>query len=129
MILSLFVRELEFLDSLDNRNPNLIYIVGYICKEPIYRITPRGREVADVILAVNRCYGRSDYIPCICWGRNAKYAGKLPVGAHVQFIGRIQSREYKKKINEDTVITRTAYEISVSKINHILDEKCTEQNM
>lgn len=122
LILSFFVQGLALPDFLDDRQSNMIYLDGYICKEPIHRITPRGREVADVLLAVNRGYGKSDYIPCICWGRNARYVSTLPIGTHVKFTGRIQSREYQKQISEDTVITKTAYEISVSKINRILDD-------
>ena len=118
LVLSLFVRELELLDVLDNRKPNMIFLDGYICKEPVYRTTPLGREIADVLLAVNRAYSKSDYIPCICWGRNARYAGKLPVGSRIQLWGRIQSREYQKKISEDTVVNRVAYEVSVNKMEY-----------
>lgn len=121
LVLSLFVRELEVLDILDNRKPNMIFLDGYICKEPVYRTTPLGREIADILLAVNRAYSKSDYIPCICWGRNARYAGKLPVGSRIQLWGRIQSREYQKKINEDTVINRVAYEVSVNKMEYCDD--------
>ncbi len=96
--------------------PNHIYLDGYICKPPVYRMTPLGREIADVLLAVNRAYGKSDYIPCICWGRNARFAGKLEVGEHVAIWGRIQSREYQKKIGTDKVVSKTAYEVSVSKM-------------
>ena len=121
LVLSLFVRELELLDALDNRKPNMIFLDGYICKEPVYRTTPLGREIADVLLAVNRAYSKSDYIPCICWGRNARYAGKLPVGSRIQLWGRIQSREYQKRISEDTVVNRIAYEVSVNKMEYCDD--------
>jgi len=121
LVLSLFVRELEMLDSLEGRRPNMIFLDGYICKEPVYRTTPLGREIADVLLAVNRAYSKSDYIPCICWGRNARYAGKLPVGSRIQLWGRIQSREYQKKIEEDKVINRIAYEVSVNKMEYLDD--------
>lgn len=116
LILSLFVRELEWIDSYENHKPNYIMLDGYICKEPIYRMTPLGREICDILLAVNRAYGKSDYIPCICWGRNARFAGSLEIGAHIQVLGRIQSRKYQKKIGENEVISRTAYEISVNKL-------------
>jgi primosomal replication protein N len=116
LILSLFVRELEWIDSYENRKPNYIMLDGYVCKEPIYRMTPLGREICDILLAVNRAYGKSDYIPCICWGRNARFAGNLEVGAHIQILGRIQSRRYQKKIGENEIITRMAYEISVNKL-------------
>lgn len=117
LILSLFVREIEFIDDDEYiSKPNHIYLDGYICKPPVYRMTPLGREIADVLLAVNRAYGKSDYIPCICWGRNARFAGKLAVGEHVAVWGRIQSREYQKKIGNDKVVSKTAYEVSVSKM-------------
>lgn len=116
LILSLFVRELEWIDSYENHKPNYIMLDGYICKEPIYRMTPLGREICDILLAVNRAYGKSDYIPCICWGRNARFAGNIEIGAHIQVLGRIQSRKYQKKIGENEVISRTAYEISVNKL-------------
>ena len=115
LVLSLFVRELELIDSVENRKPNMIFLDGYICKEPVYRTTPLGREIADVLLAVNRAYGKSDYIPCICWGRNARYAGNLSVGS------RIQSREYQKRVGENNVVSRVAYEISVNKMEYIDD--------
>lgn len=117
LILSLFVREIEFIDDEECiSKPNHIYLDGYICKPPVYRMTPLGREIADVLLAVNRAYGKSDYIPCICWGRNARFAGKLAVGEHVAIWGRIQSREYQKKVGNDKIISKTAYEVSVSKM-------------
>lgn len=117
LILSLFVRELNVLKEDDEmQHPNQIYLDGYICKTPIYRMTPLGREIADVLMAVNRAYGKSDYIPCICWGRNARFAGKLEVGEHVAIWGRIQSREYQKRLENDEVISRVAYEVSVSKM-------------
>lgn len=116
LILSVFAQEMEILDDMQSDfEKNTIFLEGYICKEPVYRITPLGREIADVLLAVNRAYGKSDYIPCIAWGRNARYVSSLGIGTHVQASGRIQSREYHKKISEDEVETRTAYEVSVSK--------------
>ena len=116
LILSLFVRELEWIDSYENRKPNYIMLDGYICKEPVYRMTPLGREICDILLAVNRAYGKSDYIPCICWGRNARFAGNLEIGSHIQVLGRIQSRKYQKKVGENQIISRNAYEISVNKL-------------
>ena len=118
LVLSVFVRELEFLDEIDeNEKTNQIFLDGYICKEPIYRKTPLGREIADILLAVNRSYGKSDYIPCICWGRNARFASGFTVGSHIQIIGRVQSREYVKRISDEEVEHRIAYEISVSKVD------------
>ena len=122
LVLSVFVRELEFLDEIDeNEKTNQIFLDGYICKEPIYRKTPLGREIADVLLAVNRSYGKSDYIPCICWGRNARFASGFEVGSHIQILGRIQSREYVKRISEEETERRIAYEVSVSKVDLLED--------
>ena len=123
LVLSVFVRELEFLDEIDeNEKTNQIFLDGYICKEPIYRKTPLGREIADVLLAVNRSDGKSDYIPCICWGRNARFATGFTVGCHIQIVGRVQSREYVKRISEEEVEHRVAYEVSVSKVDLLEDE-------
>ena len=101
------------------RISNNVYLNGYICKTPVYRTTPFGREIADILLAVNRAYNKSDYIPCIAWGRNAKYAGALSVGDNISIWGRVQSREYQKKINEEEVENRVAYEVSISKMELI----------
>lgn len=114
LILSVFVREFEEMPV--EYDENHIYIDGFVCKEPIYRKTPFEREITDILLAVNRPYGKSDYIPCIIWGRNARFAGELGIGERIQIEGRIQSREYFKKISETETETRTAYEVSVSKI-------------
>ena len=117
LILSVFVREITFVEEeLDGAKTNQIFLDGYICKQPVYRKTPLGREIADLLLAVNRPYGKSDYIPCICWGRNARFASAFEVGEHVQVMGRIQSREYMKKITETESQKRVAYEVSVSKL-------------
>ena len=117
LLLSIFVREINFIDSYDEDiSTNQIFLDGYVCKPPIYRKTPLGREIADLLIAVNRPYGKSDYIPCIAWGRNARFSAGFEVGAHIQVYGRIQSREYTKKINEDECEKRVAYEVSVSKI-------------
>ena len=118
LVLSVFAREavLASQEDEDEQNPNHIFLDGYVCKHPVYRKTPLGREIADVLLAVNRPYGKSDYIPCICWGRNARFAGKFEVGTHIHLWGRIQSRTYQKRLDNDVVEKRTAYEISVSKI-------------
>ena len=117
LILSVFARDIMELD--DNQmdvNENYIFLDGYICKEPIYRKTPLGREIVDMLIAVNRSYGKSDYIPCIAWGRNARYASSLDVGTHIKICGRIQSREYTKRISETESEQRMAYEVSVSGI-------------
>lgn len=117
LVLSVFVREVSFIEEeLDGAKTNNIFLDGYICKLPVYRKTPLGREIADLLLAVNRPYGKSDYIPCICWGRNARFASTFEVGEHVQIMGRIQSREYIKKLTETETEKRIAYEVSVSKL-------------
>ena len=117
LVLSVFVREIRFLEEFtDYTKTNQIFLDGYVCKEPIYRKTPLGREIADLLIAVNRPYGKSDYIPCIAWGRNARYASAFEVGSRVRIWGRVQSREYTKKLNEEQSEKRVAYEVSVSKM-------------
>lgn len=123
LILSVFARELEILaqDATElpfEENINTVILDGFVCKPPIYRCTPKGREIADILVAVNRPYGKSDYIPCIAWGRNARFTGGLEVGEHIQIQGRFQSREYTKKISDIEVETRIAYEVSVSRIDY-----------
>ena len=115
LILTVFARDI-LKDAPEEDNPNSIYLNGYICKEPVYRTTPFGREITDMLLAVNRTYNKSDYIPIIAWGRNARFCQNLGVGENVRIWGRIQSRDYQKKLDDDTVITKTAYEVSVSKL-------------
>ncbi len=114
LMLTVFVREL--LSALPDKNPNSILLSGYICKPPVYRTTPFNREIADVLVAVNRAYNKSDYIPCIAWGRNARFVKTLGVGDRIAISGRIQSREYQKKLSETEAKTMTAYEVSVSKL-------------
>lgn len=114
LMLTVFVREL--VEANAGNNPNSIVLSGYICKPPVYRTTPFNREIADVLLAVNRAYNKSDYIPCIAWGRNARFVQNLKVGDRVALSGRIQSREYQKRLSETDVVTMTAYEVSVSKL-------------
>jgi primosomal replication protein N len=125
LVLSVFVREAFLLteEFKDYTKSNFIYLNGYLCKPPIYRKTPLGREIADILLAVNRPYGKSDYIPCITWGRNARYASGLVVGTPLEISGRIQSREYIKKLSETAEVKHTAYEVSVSKLEVPEDDK------
>lgn len=119
LVLSVFARELRFIEEDEEFLPtNQIFLDGFICKPPVYRKTPLGREIADVLLAVNRPYGKSDYIPCICWGRNANFARSFEVGGRLHIWGRIQSREYIKKLSETETEKRTAYEVSVSKLEY-----------
>jgi single-stranded DNA-binding protein len=124
LMLSIFVREWQFVDE----NPeagktNQIFLDGYICKPPIYRKTPLGREIADLLVAVNRPYGKSDYIPCIAWGRNARFASTFEIGARIEILGRVQSREYVKKLSNDEIEHHIAYEVSVSKLELVDDEE------
>ena len=117
LMLTVFAREIEISEEeVTNRNPNQICLNGFVCRKPMYRTTPFGREIADILLAVNRAYNKSDYIPCIAWGRNARYAGTFEIGDNIRIWGRIQSRTYQKKISETEVEERVAYEISVSKM-------------
>ena len=120
LMLTVFVRDVLPYDS--TVNPNTLELTGYICKPPVYRTTPFNREICDVLLAVNRQYNKSDYIPCIVWGRNARFAGSLSVGERINVVGRVQSRNYQKKLPDETVVTRTAYEVSVSKITVVADD-------
>ena len=120
LVLSVFAREISFVEEEDDSvKSNQIYLDGYICKPPVYRKTPLGREIADLLIAVNRPYGKSDYIPCICWGRNARYASAFVVGGHVLIWGRIQSREYMKRASDTEMEKRVAYEVSVSKLEYL----------
>lgn len=124
LILSVFAREFEEVEF-EHEEPgsgndeNRVSLDGYICKEPKYRETPLGREIADILLAVNRPYGKSDYIPCIAWGRNARFASGLEIGTRLQIEGRIQSREYQKRISDDETVMKIAYEVSVSRMEVI----------
>ena len=114
LMLTIFVKEL--IDPKEIAEINQVTLVGYICKEPIYRTTPFGREICDVLLAVNRAYNKSDYLPCIAWGRNARFVKDLEIGEKLEVQGRIQSRKYQKRIDENNVETRVAYEISLSSV-------------
>ncbi len=138
LVLTVFAKDIKLLDENDEiSNPNEICLIGFICKKPIYRTTPFGREIADILLAVNRAYNKSDYIPCIAWGRNARFCQNIAVGEKVKLWGRIQSRTYEKKFEDGTSETRRAYEVSVSKMEiekeaeadeNINNEDIEEQN-
>lgn len=123
LILTLFARDIEILPDFGIENPNDIFLNGYICKPPVYRTTPFGREITDLLVAVNRSYNKSDYIPCIAWGRNAKYAGRLVVGDNIRIWGRMQSRCYQKKYETGDIEEKIAYEVSVSKLEVQLEEQ------
>lgn len=117
LVLSIFAKEIETVDDESILTLNDATFIGYICKKPIYRKTPLGREIADVLLAVNRTYRKSDYIPCILWGRNAKFCEKVEIGTMIKLNGRIQSRKYEKKLEDGTIISKVAYEVSISKLS------------
>ena len=120
LVLTVFAREIKAVEE-DTKDPNSIFLDGYVCKNPIYRKTPLGREITDLLIAINRPYNKSDYIPSIVWGRNAKFAKNLKVGDRIQMWGRVQSRDYEKKLENGEVEKRVAYEVSISKIKR-LDE-------
>lgn len=133
LILTVFTRDLSILDASEEvKNPNQIFLDGYICKEPLYRTTPFGREITDLLIAVNRAYGKSDYIPCIAWGRNARFSEKLKIGDRIKIWGRIQSRGYQKRLSSGEVLNKVAYEVSISKMerakeNNRLDYEMEEE--
>lgn len=123
LVLTIFARDIYLPQEMELnellKRPNEIYLDGYICKPPIYRTTPFGREITDLLVAVNRPYNKSDYIPAIAWGRNARFCEELLVGDHIKLWGRIQSREYQKKLSNGEVEAKTAYEVSISKLEYI----------
>ncbi len=116
LVLSVFVKEIYNIFDEEEYNKNSVVLIGFLCKDPVYRVTPFGREITDILLAVNRIHNKSDYIPCIIWGRNAKDASEMTTGDKLKIYGRIQSRDYKKKLENDEIVNKTAYEISVSKL-------------
>ncbi len=127
LVLTVFAKDISRYNEEENKNPNSLFLNGYICKEPIYRTTPFGREITDILLAVNRSYNKSDYIPIIAWGRNARFAKTLNVGDNVKLWGRIQSRNYQKRISDDEVVTKTAYEVSINRME-LVDENAELEN-
>ena len=129
LILTVFAKEVAEVEEQEEDKEeisNEVTLVGYICKKPIYRQTPFGREIADVLLAVNRAYNKSDYIPCIAWGRNARFCQNMEVGTDVKLTGRVQSRIYEKKYEDGKVETRTAYEVSIASMEIANKEEETE---
>lgn len=121
LILTIFARDMKFSEE-KSKNPNQIYLDGFICKKPVYRTTPFGREITDMLIAVNRPYNKSDYIPAIAWGRNARFSEKLNIGDHIKIWGRVQSREYQKKTGDGEVLSKIAYEVSISKMEKAEEE-------
>ena len=135
LILTVFAKDvIEVEESEEEENEmvkkdiitNEVILVGYLCKKPIYRQTPFGREIADLLLAVNRAYNKSDYIPTIAWGRNARFCQNLEVGAQVKIIGRVQSRQYEKKYEDGTSEIKVAYEVSICSLE-LINEEGTEK--
>ena len=132
LILTVFAKDIEELEEVQEQveneivkkeeTTNEVVLIGFVCKKPIYRQTPFGREIADLLLAVNRAYNKSDYIPTIAWGRNARFCQNIEVGTQVKIIGRVQSRQYEKKHEDGTVETKTAYEVSVCSLEVINEE-------
>lgn len=134
LVLTVFAKEIKFVNEEDEElKPskenvsNEVTLTGYICKKPIYRKTPFGREIADLLLAVNRAYNKSDYIPCIAWGRNARFCENVPVGTEVRIVGRVQSRQYEKKYEDGTSEVKVAYEVSIASLEVINEEGNTEE--
>ena len=122
-ILTVFVKEIrEKGEDEEIKVPNEVQLVGHICRKPIYRKTPFGREIADILVAVNRAYNKSDYIPCITWGRNARFCENMQIGTELKLVGRVQSRPYEKKHEDGTVEQRTAYEVSISSLEFVNKE-------
>jgi len=135
LILTVFAKSIIFLENQEDDVQagkdiitNEVILDGYICKKPIYRRTPFGREIADILLAVNRSYNKSDYIPCIAWGRNAKFCENVPIGTELRVVGRVQSRGYEKKHEDGTIEKRTAYEVSVAGLE-VIDKKSDENEI
>ena len=128
LILTVFAKDIKYLSEEDEENSsekvsNEVTLIGYICKKPIYRQTPFGREISNILLAVNRAYNKSDYIPAIAWGRNARFCQNIEVGTKVKITGRVQSRNYEKKFEDGTTQTRTAYEVSISSLEIVNEEE------
>ena len=123
LILTVFVKEIrEKGEDEEIKVPNEVQLVGHICRKPLYRKTQFGREIADILVAVNRAYNKSDYIPCIAWGRNARFCENMQIGTELRLVGRVQSRPYEKKHEDGTVEQRTAYEVSISSLEFVNKE-------
>ena len=116
MHLQVFFFIMQQVDREERIPENEIFLDGYLCSPPNHRMTPTGREISDMMIAVNRSFGKTDYIPCICWGRNALFASRLAAGNHIQIHGRIQSREYIKQTNETESEQHIVYEVSASRV-------------
>ena len=135
LVLTVFAKDIKFVENQEEEIEvskdvvsNEVILNGYICKKPIYRQTPFGREISDLLLAVNRAYNKSDYIPCIAWGRNARFCENIPVGTEVKIVGRVQSRTYEKKYDDGRVETKVAYEVSVSSLEVVNQDNNSNEN-
>ncbi len=135
LVLTVFAKEIKFAENQEEEfkpskenTSNEVVLDGFICKKPIYRKTPFGREISDILLAVNRAYNKSDYIPCIAWGRNARFCENIAVGTEVRIVGRVQSRQYEKKYEDGTSEIRVAYEVSVASLEVIEQEGDTKES-
>ena len=137
LVLTVFAKDIKFLEDQESEVEarkdfisNEVTLIGYICKKPIYRQTPFGREIADILLAVNRAYSKSDYIPCIAWGRTARFCENMEIGTEIKLVGRVQSRKYEKKYEDGTVENKVAYEVSIGSLEVVKkedDEKQSEE--
>lgn len=139
LLLNIFVRDIRTVSDSELREDeelettNEVELIGHICKKPIYRKTPFGREISDILVAVNRPYGKSDYLPCIAWGRNARFSENLEVGQIIRIVGRMQSRQYNKELQDGTSEERVAYEVSIGTlelpqedVEEIIEELATQ---
>ena len=136
LVLTVFAKDIKFLEDQESEIEarkdfisNEVTLIGYICKKPIYRQTPFGREIADILLAVNRAYSKSDYIPCIAWGRTARFCENMEVGTEIKLVGRVQSRQYEKKYEDGTVENKVAYEVSIASLEVINKEDDTAKEV
>ena len=135
LILTVFAKDIMEVEEKEEENEmvrkdivtNEVVLVGFICKKPIYRQTPFGREISDILLAVNRAYNKSDYIPCIAWGRNARFCQNLEIGSQVKVVGRVQSRMYEKKYEDGRVENRVAYEVSIGSLEVIEENENSKE--
>lgn len=129
LVLTVFAKDIiDYKEEQEESVSNEVILNGYVCKKPIYRKTPFGREISDILLAVNRAYNKSDYIPCIAWGRNARFCDSMEVGTEVKVVGRVQSRTYEKKFEDGRVEQRVAYEVSIGSLEVINKDENSNQN-
>ena len=129
LVLTVFAKDIiDYKEEQEENVSNEVVLNGYVCKKLIYRKTPFGREISDILLAVNRAYNKSDYIPCIAWGRNARFCENMEVGTEVKIVGRVQSRTYEKKFEDGRTEQRVAYEVSIGSLEVINKDENSNQN-